>query len=374
MTAQADDPTYDRRDALRRRIYLVCLLLGTPVVATTWVVHRATDPFLAVAYPPYVLTSIVVLVGLWRRTMRVRTAEQVVLVVNAAVYLAGLAVGLLGPNAQPELRDQLSVFSLLTVNLLFMLAYVAFETRRALHVSLGIFAAFLAIVVARLVPDMVAGRLSADVVDYLRITMFMIASVGLLHIIAQVKEQAAEARATAAAMTRLANTDALTGIANRRRLHEVLEERALGDRSAQRSLAVILLDLDHFKQVNDAHGHEAGDVVLRQVGETLAAAVRDTDLLGRWGGEEFLIIAPDTTPADAATLAERCRASLAAASFPHVGTVTASLGVAMLGPGDTAWRLLRRADEALYRAKAAGRDQVRHQPAVPAPRLAPRPP
>ena len=228
--------------------------------------------------------------------------------------------------------------------------------------SLVVFGEFVVIVSVRLIPEARSGGVGGEAVDYLRATVFLGACVGLLHVLAQVKGQVAEARSAAAAMTELANTDVLTGIANRRQLHTALQERLAEAEAApgEDPLAVVLLDLDHFKQINDTHGHDAGDAVLRRVALTLAEVVRPTDLLGRWGGEEFLVIAPRTSPADAAALAERCRASLADTAFPVVGRVTASLGVAMHRPGDSAWQLLRRADDALYGAKASGRDAVRY--------------
>lgn len=361
--AQTAEDRIDRRDGLRRRIYLTCLLLGMPVLVAMWLVHRDTDPFIAIAYPLYALSQAYVTVGLLSRRLSVQNAERVVLVGTVITYLSALAFGLFTSDNLAELREQTTVSSLLTINLMTMLAYVAFETRQALRVSVGIFAAYVGIVAIRLVPEAFAGRLGGEAVDYLSLMVFLGTSVGLLHVMAQVKEQAAEARSTAAAMSALANTDALTGIANRRQLLETLEAQVSQEPAEDSPLAVILLDIDFFKQVNDTYGHDAGDVVLQQVAATLTGAVRINDFVGRWGGEEFLIIAPHTTAEEAAKLAERCRVTLSATTFDGVDQVTASLGVATHRPGDTGWLLLRRADEALYLAKATGRDRVRvYQP------------
>lgn len=165
----------------------------------------------------------------------------------------------------------------------------------------------------------------------------------------------------------LARTDDLTGIANRRYLGERLrEERARAARYG-RPLSVALVDVDHFKTVNDAHGHAAGDAVLRGVARTVTGSLRDCDLLGRWGGEELLAILPETDAAGARSLAQRLRAAVEALRVAHDGRphgVTVSVGIATWAPagpgahdpGDDA--LLKRADEALYRAKAAGRNRV----------------
>ena len=130
---------------------------------------------------------------------------------------------------------------------------------------------------------------------------------------------------------------------------------------------MVLLDVDHFKAVNDSCGHDAGDAVLRGVSRTAAAALRASDLLGRWGGEEFLALLPETEAAGARGVAERVLAEVAALREYHadrVLAVTVSAGVATWTPpgggpdGSDAEALLKRADEALYRAKAAGRNRV----------------
>jgi diguanylate cyclase (GGDEF)-like protein len=134
---------------------------------------------------------------------------------------------------------------------------------------------------------------------------------------------------------------------------------------------LVVLDVDHFKRVNDTYGHQAGDEVLRHVGEALGHVGRDTDLVARYGGEEFAVILPDTGLAEAVNVAERLRAAVAA--FPGLVPVTASAGVAVLpGNANEAAELVQAADEALYEAKRSGRDRTcksrrrrRRKPPVP---------
>jgi diguanylate cyclase (GGDEF)-like protein len=159
-----------------------------------------------------------------------------------------------------------------------------------------------------------------------------------------------------------ATTDSLTGLANRRTLDEelVLEWRR-ADRVGD-SLAFVILDLDNFKQVNDTHGHQAGDAVLRQVGQVLLGGVRQVDLAGRYGGEEFALILPETDLPGALRLAERLRATLEATpvELPNGATmsVTASFGVALKDELPSADELIAVADERLYAAKRAGKNRV----------------
>jgi diguanylate cyclase (GGDEF)-like protein len=162
-----------------------------------------------------------------------------------------------------------------------------------------------------------------------------------------------------AELERRSRTDPLTGLANRTHLDAVLRQEA--DRAARygRPFAVILFDVDLFKAVNDAHGHLVGDKVLKALAEAAKATVRASDMVGRWGGEEFLVLCPETDAASALVLAERLRLAVREQRF-ETGTVqTVSLGVAAFAPGDCVDSLLIRADDALYKAKNAGRDRAR---------------
>ncbi|WP_019591852.1 diguanylate cyclase [Thioalkalivibrio sp. ALE20] len=157
---------------------------------------------------------------------------------------------------------------------------------------------------------------------------------------------------------RLAETDWLTGLANRLTLGNRLEAEMDRCERYQRPMAVIMFDIDHFKAVNDEHGHEAGDVVLKAVARTVDAQLREQDLLGRWGGEEFLIVLPETDGEGAAAAAEKLRRSIAQLDLPDAPAVTASFGVTERQPNDTPRAITRRVDQAMYQAKEGGRDRV----------------
>jgi diguanylate cyclase (GGDEF)-like protein len=161
---------------------------------------------------------------------------------------------------------------------------------------------------------------------------------------------------------RQALVDELTGIANRRQSEDALPtEIARAERLAT-PLTLVVADLDDFKTINDRHGHAAGDDVLREFAAVLRATVRESDLAGRWGGEEFLLLLPGADAAGGAQLADRIRASLAERSFRGrdgaVFGVTCSFGVAQLRPGDDERELFAAADRALYRAKRKGKNRV----------------
>lgn len=154
-------------------------------------------------------------------------------------------------------------------------------------------------------------------------------------------------------------TDPLTEVANRRCLNERLDQEINRLRRYRRPLSLILCDIDFFKKVNDTYGHDIGDLVLKVFATTVKSALRREDLLGRYGGEEFVVILPETVIKQAGEVAERIRTrieSLALAQVPN--GVTASFGVAEAQEGDNQDDLIRRADQTLYTSKHTGRNRV----------------
>lgn len=156
--------------------------------------------------------------------------------------------------------------------------------------------------------------------------------------------------------------DPLTGLANRRYLEESLPRELHRVSRAKSSLCIVMLDLDHFKRFNDTFGHDSGDSLLREVGRVLREKLRKSDIASRYGGEEFVLVMPDSSPAATFQKVDEIRLLVRELQIRHgdqlLGTVTVSAGVAEAREGSTARELLREADEALYAAKHAGRDRV----------------
>ena len=168
----------------------------------------------------------------------------------------------------------------------------------------------------------------------------------LLRAFRWTEEQASEAR-----------IDSLTGLANRRALEEVLAAEISRAQRFTHQLAVVLLDLDRFKEINDSFGHASGDVMLRAVSRLLTSLARQGDTVARWGGEEFVVVLPETDLAGAQRFAERLRRTIEAQSVGEMKT-SASCGVATMLPEDNAEELLHAADQALYQAKTNGRNRT----------------
>jgi len=172
------------------------------------------------------------------------------------------------------------------------------------------------------------------------------------------RDMVAHLRTSRVELERLSVTDPLTGLDNRRRMMEALQNEVLRSRRLEHVFAVIMADVDHFKSYNDAHGHQAGDEALKRVATVLRESLRDVDSVARYGGEEFFVLMPETSADEAADLAKRVRAALAKQP-PLAGAVTLSFGVASYpANGLNGEALIGAADEALYEAKNGGRDRV----------------
>ncbi len=167
-----------------------------------------------------------------------------------------------------------------------------------------------------------------------------------------------EMRARIAELERLSATDRLTGAWNRAHLDRMIETELSRSLRFRQPVSLILLDIDHFKDVNDTHGHAVGDLVLRELVQVMRESVRSADLVFRWGGEEFVVLAASTSYRSAAVLAEKLRSAVARHAFPVIHGLTVSAGVAehLASESVEAWFL--RVDAALYQAKSGGRDRV----------------
>jgi diguanylate cyclase (GGDEF)-like protein len=181
-----------------------------------------------------------------------------------------------------------------------------------------------------------------------------------------VEARTAELKEKNQALERLSVTDKLTGLFNRLKLDQILEQQLVHSQRYNTCFALILLDIDKFKAVNDEFGHQVGDQVLCAIAQILHQCSRASDVVGRWGGEEFLIVLPETEKDGAMVLAEKLRQTVAHYEFPLVGHKTASFGVTVYRHGDSIEGMMTRVDDALYRAKDGGRNRVEFDQGEPA--------
>jgi diguanylate cyclase (GGDEF)-like protein len=237
-----------------------------------------------------------------------------------------------------------------SIALIGLMAYIMLNTRTALRAALVVFGIMLTLNAIKLVSMPVTPTLP-DLRNLL-IGQFSLAGAFLAfsYVLALTKDLLAVEQIRS-------STDPLTGAANRWQMYNSLEREWLACQNQKRTFSVILLDIDHFKSINDLYGHHAGDTVLQELTRVFKKSLGNLGSLGRWGGEEFLILLPHATLEQARVQAETLKATLAKHKF-KTGQVTASFGVASLLPSETTNDLIRRADENLYSAKLSGRNRV----------------
>ncbi len=356
-------------EATKRAIYLGAIGLSAPTVPLVVWVRWDDEPLLRVTYPLLLAVLAVLFLGLLTDRITATTAERIILSALPVLWLVRMYAVL---YLQPDLSLAAQVVNQSIgpgVVILGIVAYLALPARHGLLVAGGFVLACMAVVLPRVVTEMLRVGLSTDVVGLLRVGVTTGVSVALLYALATLKEQVALERARAEGNATLARTDQLTGLPNRRAVHERLQELlALSDRHG-RPLTLAVVDLDHFKRINDTAGHLAGDEVLRAVAAAMSELLRDSDVIGRWGGDELIVVLPETTADAAAASLQRVLDQVRAEVRPLGGEVaevesaagqpvTLSVGVAERRVGDDQDQLLRRADHALYRAKEGGRDRV----------------
>lgn len=184
---------------------------------------------------------------------------------------------------------------------------------------------------------------------------------GAVQAILVVNQDISERVATEEALRSLAETDMLTGANTRRKFFHLLELEIERHARYARALSAIIFDTDHFKRVNDEHGHLVGDDVLTELGRLLAANIRKTDHFCRLGGEEFVVLLPETALDEAVASAEKLRALIEQSPMPVIGHITCSFGVSQFTPGESGSAFLRRLDQTMYQAKQGGRNRVAFQ-------------
>lgn len=349
--------------ALKRRVYLWAVVAGWLAVLIGWLFKAQAGTASAYEQAAFPLISVLclgVFFILWQIPAALAWIE-LALFAGTALSLLGRLFEILFVVQTPLGSDRWAAFAdlLYWFPLVYILAFLLFESRRRLLVGSVLF--FAASVALGLMHGLWVWWLNKETAELYLLSRFYLGNIIyiiLLMVSVRLNEQYVRLHLQAETMTQLAHTDALLPIANRRELDVTLAREISQATRHRQSLSIILFDLDHFKHVNDVYGHLAGDLVLIETAWIIRSRLRQFDVLGRWGGEEFLVVAPQTTCARAREVAERLRQTLADFSFEPVGQITASFGVAeyRLPESPEAW--LGRADGALYAAKQDGRNRV----------------
>jgi diguanylate cyclase (GGDEF)-like protein len=308
-----------------------------------------------VALPLTAAVLLALLIAFLRVKEGYRRLEDLTFVVLASFFLAKLALSLYGSSGGGlDVNDHLGEFGFWFPTLYASILFIR-SVDNGWRIAVGHFVLSLLVGVPYAVQAIASGR-NLSVV-YSLSQLYLSSSVAIATVIVFVRHTESLVRAKSE-MEQLAHTDFVTELGNRRKMERLLQQEV---RRAERyggDLSLLLLDLDNFKRVNDRYGHPVGDEVLRELSALLLAESRSADHIGRWGGEEFIMILPSTACEAARGLAERIVARVSGHEFERVGKVTVSVGGACLGLGEQRERLIERADAALYQAKEAGRNRV----------------
>jgi diguanylate cyclase (GGDEF)-like protein len=351
----------DSLGQLKRRTYAVIIFVGIVGSASAWLTNELTGTISPLTRGIFVAITAFLAAQVWLlrgKRVTVRLVEESIYVVTGAVLLCVLVYALyLDP---PPPLPQVSLFSLyLWFPLIYVFIFLAYESRAALIRSGLLYLLALCISLPHvLVTPGSEGSLKGF--NSLGQSYISTASIiAVLFFLTKMKNQLRETQAVVERMTTLAQTDPLTGISNRRRIELSLDEEMERASRYGLPLSLIVFDLNDFKQLNDTHGHDAGDSVLVEVSRLIKPCLRTNDRFGRWGGEEFIILAVGTPVTSTRQLADRIRTSIESHDFgPAQQRLSASFGVAPYHGGDSRTTFTKRADVALYRAKEGGKNRV----------------
>lgn len=357
MYSSNKQPIATTLHSVKLRSLKVLLVFGSAAIIMIWISEASAGRIMVIdqfAYPVMLTIFLTTLAAIQLRPHFLPIAESISFLTLVA-YI-NILIQLIISGYEPTLN----IYTLSTIAQWFPLVYICafffLETRNAIIASAVIYASMLIPVVLQLTSQNAA----LLELEKTQVLINMMAShpvyIMTLSVITRLKSHYVQAQQQADLMRTAAHLDYLTEIPNRRAIAQSLDPMLAGPRTA--ICCVILLDIDFFKHVNDTYGHEAGDRVLIEIAGCLRVHVRSTDILGRWGGEEFIVVAPSADLSTGTQLAERLRDAIAAHPCEGVGHVTASFGVAEVLESDTPDSLVRRADAALYLAKQRGRNRV----------------
>lgn len=347
-----NNDSMDYLSDLKLKVYQRTILLAAPIMILVWRLSFLYDPGYKIL--AYVLPFSIVFIGVSYVLFRhlgvrfLRPFELASFGLIFIYFLIQFTAEVLDSYSKSRLDFQKF---LLWIAILYTLAFLIFPLKSALAWSGTFMACMFAIGSGYVVASWGLPGLGNDVQFLVQILGSGVIYISLLYAIAKLKEKYSEAEIKSELMSSLANLDSLTGAFSRVKIEELLNYYITQIQVHAQPLSVMMLDMDKLKLTNDTYGHEAGDHVLRRTVELCRLNLRKEDALGRIGGDEFLLVCPNTSPEQAELLASRLEASIAAAEFGNYGKRTISIGVTTWQPSDTSQSLIKRADEAMYQKK-----------------------
>lgn len=346
-------------DESKRRVLMWMLAFAWVATVLGWIVQeplfRSSPALHAVLAVNLVFHPALFLIA-WRRLLSQRIIELSCLLFAAVVCAGCIALKLYSPaygagvNLEPLYP---------WIPVIYVLAFALVGQRTGLKLSLAIMTLFVVISLPYLV-----GPAHTYTLFTIALHTSSAALIAALYFFSSYQHRLQSAQFTMDELARMANTDELTGLANRRRVIEVIDSELRRSSRYGHGFSIILLDIDRFKAVNDQLGHEVGDQALKALAQRSSEALREVDLIGRWGGEEFIVILPETSYEESLQKAQLLCSHVAAAPVVDDLSITISCGVTSAGSGDDMEGIFHRADSALYTAKRSGRNRAMGLPAA----------
>lgn len=339
----------------RHRFYLIALLLTILAVIATYLIELSqgkADPFNRVVLPLLALLLSLLAIGHWLHVLNLRWVEGGFFIIAALAYFSKLGFTLLNSYLPFDRAHELSQIYIWTP-FIYVLASLVGSPQASLYRAGGVYIISVGIGLAAV--------LLGIPLDGYRLTEYYLGNLvllALLYLVGSLRTRISELQIDLSETTNLATRDFLTGVPNRRLLEAQLHRELELNARYGTPVSVILFDIDNFKIFNDSYGHAVGDEVLQNVAGVVQQELRPNDAFGRWGGEEFLVIAAHTDARHATLLAERLRQLIEAEKVNDMQNLTASFGVAAYHSNSSLELLVERADTALYKAKNLGRNRV----------------
>jgi diguanylate cyclase (GGDEF)-like protein len=344
--------------ARKRRVYLIVLVLGVFLFLLSWAVRDPGDIFIEIMYPIYALVLAAFFPLVWRGHMPLRQIEIPMLAIAGAMLFSRLAWHFHFAGPIDERLLVLAGGHYWAIGGLAVAAFAIFDRKQGLITGAVIIGLSLILAGTGIVSESLGGHgVSRETLVYLlRVHVFLALLLVLTYAVTTMRDELHSALIRAEVMGQWATTDMLTGLANRRAAEQFLSQQAAVFSRYRRPFSVISADVDSFKPINDTYGHAKGDEVLAGIGKILTASVRESDFVARWGGDEFLLVAPDTSAASVRQLMKRCREAIERAPICGI-QIRMTFGAAEFRSGDSLNDVLSRADVQLYEGKRGGGKQ-----------------
>ena len=329
----------------KRRVYLIALVCGVLIFLLSWAIRDPGDAFIQIMYPIYALILAGFFPLVWRGYLPLRQIEIPMLVIVGIMIFTRLAWHF---HFSGSIDDKLLVLAgghYWAVGGLAVACFAIFERKQGLMAGILIIALSLILAASGIMAESLGGDgVTRETFIYLlRVHLFLGLLVALTYAVTTMRDELHRALIQAEFMGRLATTDMLTELANRRAAEEFLNQQSAIASRYGRSFAVISADVDDFKSINDHYGHARGDEVLAGIARRLIDSVRESDFVARWGGDELLIVAPDTPAEEAKQVINRCRQAITESPIAGV-KVSLTFGLAQYNPEDSLDDVLARAD------------------------------